>query len=86
MPPVPTISHLTIKNNNIENTRGRGFWKLNTSLLEDMSYIKLIKNAINNVKTEYKECNDKQLIWELIKLEVRNRTIHYCIKRKMEQK
>ena len=68
-----------------KNRKGRGFWKLNTSLLEEEEYIKLIRNSIIDTIQENKNHNNDQLIWELIKLEVRNVTIPYCIKRKKEK-
>ena len=38
--------------------RGNGFWKLNTSLLSDEDYVKLVKNTIHQTKTCYE--NDPQ--------------------------
>ena len=35
------------------NQRGNGFWKLNTSLLSDEDYVKLIKSTIHQTKTCY---------------------------------
>ena len=50
------------------NQRGNGFWKLNTSLLSDEDYVKLIKNTIHQTKTCYE--NDPTvspvLLWEMI--------------------
>ena len=55
------------------NQRGNGFWKLNTSLLSDEDYVKLIKSTIHQTKTCY--VNDSTvspaLLWEMIKLKVR---------------
>ena len=34
-------------------TRGRGTWKLNTSLLKDKNYVELINNAINDEREKY---------------------------------
>ena len=35
------------------NNRGRGFWKLNTSFLNDIEYVNRIKLIINQTKAEY---------------------------------
>ena len=35
------------------NNRGRGFWKLNTSFLNDNEYVNRIKSVINQTKVEY---------------------------------
>ena len=33
--------------------RGKGFWKFNTSLLQDKSYVKKVKYVIQNLKRDY---------------------------------
>ena len=38
--------------------RGRGFWKLNNSLLKEPDYVELVKNAIKNVSCQYAKVND----------------------------
>ena len=62
------------------NPRGPGFWKLNTSFLSETEYIKQIKTTIESVKDEYQ--NDKSvnvsLLWEMIKLKVREQTLRYA--------
>ena len=61
------------------NPRGPGFWKLNTSFLSETEYINQIKTTIEGVKDEYQ--NDKlvkvSLLWEMIKLKVREQTLRY---------
>lgn len=62
------------------NPRGPGFWKLNTSFLSETEYINQIKTTIEGVKDEYQ--NDKSvsasLLWEMIKLKVREQTLRYA--------
>ena len=62
------------------NPRGPGFWTLNTSFLSETEYINQIKTAIESVKDEYQ--NDKSvnvsLLWEMIKLKVREQTLRYA--------
>lgn len=56
--------------------RGPGFWKLNTSLLQDKDYVDAIKRVIVetvNLNTEV----DPQLLWETIKLQCRGESIKY---------
>ena len=62
--------HLT---NNI-NTRGPGFWKLNTSLLSDGEYIILIKKTIKEEANEYKNNNevDATLLRDTMKMKIRS--------------
>lgn len=62
------------------NPRGPGFWKLNTSFLSETEYINQIRATIEGVKDEYQ--SDKSvnasLLWEMIKLKVREQTLGYA--------
>ena len=62
------------------NPKGPGFWKLNTSFLSETEYINQIRATIEGVKDEYQ--NDKSvnasLLWEMIKLKVREQTLRYA--------
>jgi exonuclease III len=70
---------------NASERTGRGFWKFNTSLLHDEEYVKNIKNIIRSTGETYSNINDKGLIWEMIKLNVRNYTIPYSAIKKKKQ-
>lgn len=58
--------------------RGRGFWKLNTSLLRDEHYQDRIKECINEIMVKYSETEDKRLLWDVIKCDIRAETISYA--------
>ena len=64
-----------------QKPRGRGFWKLNSSLLTDEQYLKSIKTVIQQTKTEYMSDNsvNPALLWEMIKMKVREKSISYAI-------
>ena len=67
-----------------ENIRGKGYWKLNTSFLSEVEYVNIIKSTIQNVKEEYqhdKTVNDS-LLWEMIKLKVREQSLKYAAAKK----
>ena len=70
------------------NHRGPGFWKLNTSLLSDIEYVNLIKATIQKTASGYK--NDATvnpaLLWEVIKLKVREKSIYYATSKKAATK
>ena len=66
------------------NRTGRGFWKFNNSLLSDTSYVNELKSLIKNSITIHDNLEDKRISWELIKYEVKNYTIPYCIKKKKQ--
>lgn len=67
------------------NYRGKGFWKLNTSFLNDPEYIRLIQSTIQETQNEY--ANDDyinpNLMWEMLKLKVRERSIKFGATKKM---
>ena len=62
------------------NPRGRGFWKLNTSLLKEEEYLNLIKTTIYQTKSEYQSDNsvNPALLWDMIKMKVREKSISYA--------
>ena len=67
-----------------ENSRGRGLWKFNSTLLRDTEYVANIKRIIKETGHIYDYMQDKGLIWELIKLHVRSYTIQYTSRKKKE--
>ena len=76
--------------------RGSGFWKFNTSLLKDTTYINKVKKAINDIKRDYAlQPNfenipdedlhfsiDDDIFLELILMKIREITIPYTSKLK----
>jgi len=69
------------------NPRGNGFWKLNTSLLSETCYLDKIKAAIENTVSEYEndETVNPILLWEMVKLKVREKSISYTASKKSER-
>ena len=57
--------------------RGPGTWKFNNSLLEDNDFKELIAFIYPQIHDKYSDVNDKQLTWELIKMEVRAKSIKF---------
>ena len=69
-----------------ESNRGKGFWKFNTSLLKDQKYVEIVKAEIKRTVAEYTTVGNKnepvlsisnQLLFEMIKLNIRGVTIPY---------
>jgi exonuclease III len=67
-------------------SRGHGFWKFNNSLLHDRAYIELVKTTIRATLDQYKieqdggdvmYSIDDQLLWEVLLLMIRGKTIYY---------
>ena len=74
---------------------GNGYWKMNTSLLYDVEYIQLVKNEIQNTLNCYKVENDQnfklysthfQLLFEMLKLNIRGKTISYSVNKAKKSK
>ena len=63
-----------VKEGKNEFTRGLGLWKFNNTLLEDESYKDLIEFYYPQILNKYSEVTDKQLLWELLKMELRGKT------------
>ena len=59
--------------------RGPGLWKLNSSQLGEMDYVNNIKSTtletVNRDKSENDETVDEALLWEMIKLQIRDTSI-----------
>jgi len=69
-----------------EIDRGPGYWKLNCSLLHDEEYINMIKTVVNECHTQYENINiTPDLLWELLKMEIRRNSIHYSARKKRKQ-
>ena len=60
-----------------EFKRGPGSWKFNNQLLEDQDYINLINTSYNKILDKYKDVRSKRLLWGMIKMEIRSKTIQY---------
>lgn len=58
--------------------KGRGYWKLNSSILENEDYVKTISNLKTNYKNKSINYPDLDLLWDNFKTEVRDISINYC--------
>jgi hypothetical protein len=82
----------------INQTRGRGTWKFNNSLLTDTEFVNKVKQNINEVITEYEYDPDmdlenpektfridNHLLWETIKMKIRGTAISCSSYKKKEK-
>ena len=53
-----------------QTVRGRGFFKLNNSLLDDQEYVDTIANLVITKKDEYEYIEDKRVVWDLLKFDI----------------
>ena len=61
----------------LKQKEGPGFWKFNSSLLEDETYRTTLRDNLTQFKIKYQEVTDLGLKWDLIKMEIRGFTIKY---------
>ena len=47
---------------------GNGYWKLNTSILENQEYCKSIEKLITKYQHKFKEQNKLDILWDNFKL------------------
>ena len=60
--------------------KGNGYWKLNTSHLEDIEFCQKVRDIISEINSDQYE--DVFLKWELIKMKVRGMAIQYGSRKK----
>ena len=69
-----------------EFNRGPGSWKFNNQLLEDQDYINLITTFYPKILDKYRDVKSKKLLWEMVKMEIRSKTIQYSKNKRLNLK
>ena len=87
-PSIKTDHSLIKINLNLKKTpeRGRGFWKINNSLLMDKDYIKLINSLLEDCSAKFQNIQNKALVWDCIKCEIRGATIQFAVQKAKEKR
>jgi len=67
------------------SNRGPGYWKLNNSLLNDVDYITNIQKVVVDTVNEYKSLNSHRLLWEIVKIKIKEYSIKYAISRRKNE-
>ena len=75
----PNISEYTPTPFNLPQERGRGYWKLNSSVLNDNAYIAMVRQTSANV--DKLSIRDPQKWWDTILTSVRFKTVEYTKKK-----
>ena len=77
-------SMTTLRINTAGNPRGPGYWKLNTHLLTKTQYVEFIRKTIADVCKEYEGHSevDEILLWDVIKMKIREASLNYTAARK----
>ena len=62
------LDRITLSVNGLEeNERGPNFWKFNSTLMNDQEYCDLLHLECKNWLEDFKEVNDKRVLWDLVK-------------------
>ena len=64
--------------------RGKGYWKLNISVLKDEAYRNAIKSVVHDTVNEYKNKIDSRLLWDFCKIRIKEFSITYSIKKSQQ--
>ena len=57
--------------------KGPNFWKFNSNLVNYSAYCELLTTEYASWLEEFKEVQDKRVLWDLIKYKIRQQTIRY---------
>ncbi len=79
--PSPDHKALLIEISEKTSKRGKGYWKLNSSILKDTEYQTLIKELITDTTTKYDKHVTKCKLWQFLKLRIKEASIAYSIKK-----
>jgi len=69
----------------VEEQRGPGFWKLNCELLENLNYIEIVNNCIDNCELENPDTSNS-LLWDTMKCRIRGVSVKFSTRLKREKK
>ena len=69
---------------NSPQEKGPGYWKMNTSILKDTNYTRMVTDAISQM--EELLCDDPSEWWEVLLLSIRSLTVDYCRKKRFAEK
>lgn len=77
VPNIPDHKGIIIVAGDVKD-RGKGYWKLNTSILNDIDYKHTMTSIINHTVEELEDLNDPALTWDMIKIRIKESSIRYC--------
>ena len=60
-----------------DKPKGPGYWKLNGSLLKEEGYRTEIIKVIESTCKEYRELKSKRILWEILKINIKESSINY---------
>ena len=84
--PCPDHKAVVVEIRQNSHTRGKGYWKLNSSVLNDKEYQEIITKLITETKAEYEHVLSKCELWQFLKARIKECSINYCIKKARDKK
>ena len=66
--------------------RGPGYWKFNSSLTEDATYVSRMKDLIRDIVSSFSENDDPRINWEFLKYKIRQFTQIYSKEKARERR
>jgi len=77
--PAPDHQAVTVRYNLSVNSRGKGYWKLNNSLLKYDEYEKGKKDIYEDIMAKYNDFVPKAVLWDYFKLRVKQYSVQFGI-------
>ena len=53
--------------------------------MKEDAYVEEVSKVVKHTITDYKAINSSQILWEVLKIHIKEYTIQYCIKKKNEK-
>ena len=60
------------------SNKGPGYWKLNNQILSDPVFVDNINGIIEDVSDKYNNLKSYQLLWEFLKVRIKEFATNYC--------
>ena len=77
--PAPDHKAVNLHINTNVKSRGKGFWKLNNTVLQHKEYVTGITELCTSIIQEYENDVSPSLLWEYMKSKIKSFSISYCI-------
>ena len=84
--PVPDHRAVCAHFSSQTKTRGRGYWKQNTTMCQNEQYKNDIRRLIEQTLNEYEHVVCKRDVWDLCKIRVKEYSIKFSIAKSKERK
>ena len=84
--PTPDHKAVVINIKKYKKPRGKGYWKMNNSVIDDTDYKDGITSLYNETIEQYNNTVSKALLWDYLKIKIKEFTTSYCISKARSRK